>query len=188
MHEKSERAGEAGEAAGPGGEFGAVGERQPEQFANHRQRQFAREALDEIGRTSFGKQLVGERVADRLDMRLHVEHGAAAESFVDDVAQPFVIGLVHREHAVGERAYDARHPPLQPRDVAVLPADGEDIGILQDPIGKRLRGRGPDLADDRKPHFHDWTHAAQILDRGGGVAKEVLAGEVCLQRHVLFRR
>jgi hypothetical protein len=89
-------AGEAGEAAGPGGEFCAVGQRQPEQFANHRQRKSAGEALDEIGRTAFGKQFIGERIAGRLDVRLHVEHGAATERFIDDVAQPFVVGLVHR--------------------------------------------------------------------------------------------
>jgi len=108
-------------------------------------RQFAREAFDEIGWTSFGKQFIGERVADGLDMRLHVEHGAAAEGFVDDVAQPFVIGLVHRQHAVGERPHNARHPPLQSGDVAVLPADGERIGVLQDLIGERLRGTWPRL-------------------------------------------
>ena len=48
--EKAERAGEAGEAAGPGDEFWPVGKRQPEQLADHRQRQFARKALDEVGR------------------------------------------------------------------------------------------------------------------------------------------
>ena len=34
--EQTERAGEPGEAAGPGCEFGPVGKRQPEKFANHR--------------------------------------------------------------------------------------------------------------------------------------------------------
>jgi hypothetical protein len=51
-----------------------------------------------------------------------------------------------------------------------------------------LRGRRPDLADDRKLHLDDRPDAAQILDRNGGIAKEVLAGEVCLQRHVPIRR
>jgi hypothetical protein len=34
--EKTQRAAEAGEAAGPGGEFGPVGQRQREQFRDHR--------------------------------------------------------------------------------------------------------------------------------------------------------
>ena len=92
--EKTECAGETGETAGSRHEFRPVGKRQPEQFANHRQRLFARETVDEVGGRTFGKQFSGELVADRVNMRLHLEHGTAAEGFVDDVAQPPVIGLV----------------------------------------------------------------------------------------------
>src|SRR5258706_14868205 len=53
--EESERAGEPSEAAGPGDEFWPVGKRQPEQFANHRQRQLSRIALDEVGWASLRK-------------------------------------------------------------------------------------------------------------------------------------
>ena len=118
--EESERAGEAGEAAGPGYEFWPVGKRQPEQLRDHRQRQLARIALDEVGRAAFRKQFIGELVTRGLNVRLHVEHGAAAKRLVHDVAQPLVIRLVHRQHAVGKRAHDARHPPLQSGDRAIL--------------------------------------------------------------------
>ena len=130
--------------------FSPIGQRQPEQFRDHRQRQLARIALDEIGGAAFGKQLIGELVAERLDVRLHVEHGAAAKRLVDDVAQPLVVRLVHRQHAVGQRAHDARHPPLQSRDIAIVLANGEGRGVLQHLIGKRLRRRRPDFADDRE--------------------------------------
>ena len=63
--EEAERAGEAGEAARPGDEFRPVGRRQAEQLADDRERQLSCIALDEIGRASLGKQLVGESVRER---------------------------------------------------------------------------------------------------------------------------
>ncbi len=183
MLKKSERAGKAGEAAGPFSEFRPVGQRQSEQLADHRERQFARIAFDQIGGAAFRKQLIGEFVADRLNMRLHVEHRATAKRLVDDVAQPLVIGIVHRQHAVGQRTYDPRHPPLQSRDVAIVLANGEGGGVLQHLIGQRLRRGRPDLADDREAHFHHRTRGAKLCDRGGGIAKIVRAGEVCVRCH-----
>jgi hypothetical protein len=116
-------------------------------------------------------------------MRLHVEHGAAAEGLVDDIAQSFMIGLVHRQHAVGKRAHDARHPPLQSRDVAVVLANGEGGGVLQHLIGERL-GRGrPDLADDREAHFHHRARGAKFCDCGCRIAEVVRAGEICMDGH-----
>jgi hypothetical protein len=171
---------------GPCREFRPVGRRQSQQLRDHRQRQFSRIALDEIGGAALGKQLVGELVAQRLNMRLHFEHGAAAKRLVDDVAQPPVIGLVHRQHAVGQRANDARHPPLQSRDIAIVLANGEGGGVLQHLIGQRLRRGRPDFANDREPYFHHRTSGAKFCDRGCGIAKIVRAGEVGMDGHELL--
>ena len=181
--EKSHRAGKAGESARPRHEFWAVGERQAEQFANYRQRQFSRIAFDQIGRASFREQFIGKLVAGRQNMRLHVQHGATAKRLVHDVTQPLMVRLVHRQHAVGHRAYDARHPPAHSRDGAVVLADGEGVGVFQHLVGQRLRGGGPDFSDDRKAHLHDRAETAQLFDRRCRVAKILLTGEVDARRH-----
>ena len=166
--------------------FGRSLRGQPEQFGDHRQRQFARITIDQIARASLGEQLVGELITDRLDVRLHPEHGTAAKRLVDDVAQSLVAGIVHRQHAVGERADHPRHPPPQSGDRAVVLADRERFGVLQHPVRQRLRRCGPDLADDRKMHPHHRPLRAQPIERGGGIAKVVLAGEIGLKAHARF--
>ncbi len=98
--QESDRPGKPREGAGPGDEFRPIGRRQPEKLRDHRQRQLARIARDEVGRIALGEQLISEFIADRLNMRLHIEHGTAAERLVDDVAQPPVIGIVHRQHVL----------------------------------------------------------------------------------------
>jgi hypothetical protein len=89
-----------------------------------------------------------------------------------------VIRLVHRQHIVGERAQDARHPPLESGDAAIVPAQGERLAVLQYPIGQILCCRRPNLPDNREPHFDHWACRSQLLDLGGGIAKIVLTGKV----------
>jgi len=108
----------------------------------------------------------------------HLEHGTATKGLVHDIAQPLVIRLIHREHAVGKRPHNARHSPPKSGDGAVVLANGEGVGVLQYPIRKRLRRRGPHLADDRESHFDERAGGAQLLDRGRRIAKIVLIGEV----------
>ena len=179
MLEEADGAGEAREAARPGRELRPVGKRQAEKLADHRKRQLSRIAVDEVGRTSLREQLVGQLVGDREDARLHLEDGPTAEGFIDNIAQPPVIRLVHRQHIVGERAQDARHPPPEPGDAAVVPAQGEGLAVFQDAIGQILRRRRPDLSDDREPHLDHLPRRSQPLDLGGGIAKIVLTGKVC---------
>src|SRR5262249_25159373 len=80
-------AGEAREATGPGRELGPVGKRQAEQLADHRERQLARVALDEVGGYVLRGQSVARRVGDGEDARLHLEDGATAEGCIDDIPQ-----------------------------------------------------------------------------------------------------
>jgi hypothetical protein len=66
---------------------------------------------------------------------LHFEDGPAAEGLVDNIPQPSVIRLVHRQHIVGERAQGARHPPLEP---ATLPSSRRRVKVslsFKYPIG-----------------------------------------------------
>jgi len=51
--------------------------------------------LDEVGGYALREQSVGELVGDGEDARLHLEDGATAEGFVNNVAQPPVIRFVH---------------------------------------------------------------------------------------------
>jgi hypothetical protein len=171
--------GEARCAACPGGEFRPVGKRETEQLADHRQRQRARIAIDKVGRTALREQLARELVGDRENARLHVADGTTTKGLVDNIPQPSVIRLVHRQHMIGEREQDPRHPPSETGDGAIVPADGEGFAVLQHPVGKILRGRRPNLADDREPHVNDRTRRTQFLDFRSGVAEIVLTGKVC---------
>jgi len=159
--------------------FDRSGKRQPQQLADHRQRQLAGITRDQVGRTSFREQFV----AQRPHMRLHAEHRSAAKGLIDNVAQPLVVGVVHRQHVVGKRANDIWHPPSQSRDGAVVLSNAERRAVLEHLIRQRLRRRGPDPADDREVHFHDRTRATEPLDGGRRIAKIVLTGEVRGNRH-----
>ena len=163
--------------------LGRSAERQAEQLADDRQRQQSRIARDEIGRAAVGEQLAGEIVGDGANARLHVENRAAAEGLVDDLAQARVVGLVHGQHAVGERADEGRHPPAQPGNAAALLAQRERLAVLQDAGRRIVCGRDPDLADDREPGLDHRAQRPQSFDAGGGIAEKRLAGEIDLRRH-----
>src|SRR6266403_1193769 len=47
----------------------------------------------------------------------------------------------------------------------------EGFAVFQDPIGEILRGRRPNLADDREPHVNDRTCRSQFFDFRGGIAE-----------------
>jgi hypothetical protein len=172
--QEADSARETREAARPGGKFRPVGKRQAEKLANHRKRQLARVAVYEVGRASRCEQFVGQLVSDRVDARLHLEHGATAERLVDNVPQSPVIRLVHRQHVVGERAQDARHPPSESGDDAIVAPEGESFAVLQDPIGQVLCRCRPYLPDDRELHLYYRACRSQLLDRGSGIAKIAL--------------
>jgi hypothetical protein len=100
---------------------------------------------------------------------------------------PLVVGLVHRQHALGEGSDDPGHPPAHARDFAVVLADGEGVGVLQHPIGQRLRRGGPDPADNGKADFHHRALMPELFQRSRRIAKIVLAGEVHARRHAGLR-
>jgi hypothetical protein len=49
----------------------------------------------------------------KYDENLTWRTRATAKRFVDHIAQPSVIRLVHRQHMVDEGPQDARYPPLE---------------------------------------------------------------------------
>jgi hypothetical protein len=114
-----------------------------------------------------------------VDARLHVEDCATAEGLVDNIPQPPMIRLVHRQHVVGERAQDAWHPPPEAGDDAIVSAQGKRFVVLQDPIGEILCCRRPYLTDNRELHLDHRACRSQLLDRGSGIAKIALTREVC---------
>jgi hypothetical protein len=177
--QEADSACQAREAAGPGRKLRPVGKRQAEELANHRKRQLPRVAVDEVGRASRCEQFACKLVSDRVDARLHVEDGATAEGLVDNIPQPPVIRLVHRQHVVGEGAQDARHPPSESGDDAIVAPQGERFAVLQDPIGQVLRCRRPHLSDNRELHLDHRACRSQLRDRGGGIAKIALTRKVC---------
>src|SRR6516165_765974 len=179
--EEADDAPDARDAAGPGGELGPVGKRQAEQFADHRKRQLSRVAVDEVGRAALCEQFRGELLGDREDVRLHVEDGATAKGFVYNAPQTSVIRLVHRQHMVDERAQDARHPPWESGDAAIVPADGESLGVLQHSVGQILCRRGPNFPDDREPHLDHLPCRSEPLNLSNGIAKIALAGKIHAQ-------
>ena len=176
--QEADHAGEAGQAVRPGDEAGPVGAWQAEQLADDRQRQFARIALDQVGRAAVGKQLGRKLIGNGEDARLHVENGAAAKGFVDDAAQPRVVRLVHGQHADRERADPSRAstsagrrrvPSLRIVNVSLSfrtrPASSLVVVIQVLPtIGKRTSTTGP--------------AALQPRERRGGIAQIVLAREI----------
>jgi hypothetical protein len=180
--QEADDAGDARDSVGPGDESRPVGGRQTEQFADDRERQHPRIADDQIGRAALREQLIGERVGDGANTRLHVEDGAAAERLVDDAAQAGVVRLVHGQHVVGHRADHGRHPPPHPGNAAVL-AQRERLAVLQDAARHVVRRRDPDLADDRKPGLDDRSERPQPLDAGGRIAKIGLTQEIHTPRH-----
>ena len=150
--------------------FGRSASGRPEQFADHRERQLARVAGNEIGRAAFCEQLAGEPFGGCQNSRLHLEHRPAPERLVDDAAQPRVVRLVGRQHVAGERADDARHPPACAGERPIVLAKGERIARLEH-AARGVFGRGdPGLADDREAHLDDWTGRAEPFDRGAWIA------------------
>jgi hypothetical protein len=148
--------------------------------------QYPRIALHEIGRAAAGKQFIGEAICDGADVRLHVEHGAAAKRLIDDVAQARVIRFVHGQHVVGDRSDHFRHPPGQPDQRPVLLAQREERALLQHPR-RRLVGRGdPDAAYDREFRRDGRTDRAQLRNAGLRITKKCLAGEI--EIHILCHR
>ena len=160
-------------------EFWPVGERQPEQFADHRQRQLARIALDEVGRASVRKQFIGEFVAEGAEYAAPCRARRGGETprrrcraTACDPARPSTACCWTSVRTM---------PGIHQRSPATVPSSlrmVKVVGVLQHLIGERLRRRGPDLADDREVHFHDRPRGTKLLDRGGGIAKVVLTGEV----------
>ena len=184
--QKAECIGEMRHRIGPGDEFRPVRRRQAQQFADHRKRQRPRITLHQVGGAARRKQFIGEAIGDGADVRLHVEHGAAAERLVDDVAQPRVVRLVHRQHVVGECRDQFRHPPGQAGERPALLAQREQRAVLQHPR-RRLVGRGdPDPAYDREFRRDGWTDRAQLRDAGLRITKKRLAGEI--EIHMLCHR
>jgi len=121
---------------------------------------------------------VGEAVGDDANVRLHVEHGAAAERRVDDVAQPCMVRLVHRQHVVGDRSDQSRHPPRQSGRRPAFLAQRKRRAVLQHPC-RRLIGRGdPHATYDRKFCCDGRTDRAELVNTGLRIAKESLAGEI----------
>jgi len=109
---------------------------------------------------------------------LDMEHGAAAKGLVDEAAQTRVVRFVHVEHAVGEHAEYARHPPAQSGKRAVVLAQGEHAAVLEHARPHLLRGGHEHPADDRKAHLDHRPGGLQPPDAGGGIAKEILAREI----------
>jgi hypothetical protein len=116
---------------------------------------FTRIADYEIGGTPFRKQFVRQLAGDSQNARLHFKHGLPATRFVDDTPQVGVIGLVGRQHVVGDCARDFRHPPPKSDDVSVVPSQGECPAVFQDLIGEPLRGGRPNRPDKREPNLDD---------------------------------
>jgi hypothetical protein len=82
--------------------------------------------LDEIGWASFRKQLASELIGDGQNARLHFEDWSPAKSFINDPPQPRVVGFIHRQHIIGERANVTGHPPPESgRRSALLAHDAD---------------------------------------------------------------
>jgi hypothetical protein len=94
-----------------------------------------------------------------------------------------VIRLVHVEHAVGEHAEYARHPPAQSGNGAVVLAQGEHAAVFEHARGGLLRRGHPDPADDRELDLDDRPGRLQLLEAGGRVAEKILAGEIHVELH-----
>jgi len=168
---------------GPGDEARAIGLRQAEQLGDHRERQDARVALDQIGRAALREQLIGKIIGDGADARLHRDDGAAAKGFIHDAAQTGVIGLVHGQHVVGDGPDQTRHPPAQTRHLAVFLAQREDRAVLQHLRGGIVGGGDPDVANEGETRCDHRTLRAQGRNGLGRIAKEGLAGEIEARCH-----
>ncbi len=119
-------------------------------------------------------------------MRFHVEHSAAAERLIDDVAQPRVVWLIHRQHIIGDRSDRLRHPPGQAHERPALLTQREQRAFLQHPR-RRFIGRGhPDAAYDREFRRDGRTDRPQLRDAGLRITKKRLAGEI--EIHTLCHR
>src|SRR5271170_5343795 len=94
-----------------------------------------------------------------------------------------MIRIVRRQHAVGQSAEDARHPPPQAGDGSVLFANREAAAVAQHLIAEVLPGRRPDLADDREMYLDDRAGRSHLFDFGSGIAEKRLTGEIYAQRH-----
>jgi hypothetical protein len=68
-----------------------------------------------IGGASVGKERIGQFASQCHDAGLHLEHGSPAKHFVDDHPQTGVVRLVGRQHVIGDRPHDSRHPPAKAR-------------------------------------------------------------------------
>jgi hypothetical protein len=129
------------------------------------------------------KQLVGQFAGDRQNARLHFKHGLAAKRFVDDAPQAGVIRLVGRQHIVGDRAHDFRHPPLKSDDVAVVLSQSECLAVSQHLIGQVLRRGRPNRPDEWVPNLDQGSCCPQLRDLRGWVAEIFLTGEIRAECH-----
>ena len=80
-------------------------------------------------------------------------------------------------------------PGIHHRSPATVPPSLRMVNVslsFSTRLGQLLRRRDPDLADDREPDFDDRPGCPQPLDRGGGIAEILLAGEIRPCRHDLL--
>jgi hypothetical protein len=133
------------------------------------------------------EKLIGELAGDCTDAGRHIEDRAPTKGFLDDPAQPAVIRLVDGQHIFGKDTKYARHPPAHPGDGVILLAQGEYVIVLEHARGRLLCCGRPNLADHRQLDFDNRPGCPQSVERRGGVAKEILAGEVDAKRHGLPR-
>jgi hypothetical protein len=89
-----------------------------------------------------------------------------------------MVWLVHGQHVVRHGAYQSRHPPTEPNDLALFITKREGLGIFQHTTSQFLSGRNPYLADDRKLDFGDRTGSSQPRNRRRGIAQICLADKI----------
>ena len=93
-----------------------------------------------------------------------------------------MVRLIHRQHIIGERADERRHPPPQAGGAAVL-AQREHRAVLQHAGRRVVGGREPDFPDDREAGLDHRSARPQSLDAGGWIAEKLLTGEVNAHCH-----
>jgi hypothetical protein len=133
-----------------------VRHRNAEQFADDRDRQRRGERLHQVGRRASLDHAVHQSVGDLVGARPEHLHPAGGERLGDELAQPGVLGRVHREDSALESLRG--HPRL----VARHRGGAAEAGVTEDESHVGVAGGEPRLLAERQPHPRERFSAAEL--------------------------
>ena len=161
----------------PSHEFRPVGLRQAKQFANDGKWQQARISFEQVGGMPSQK---GDPQALRLSPQFAApcRRSRGVSTLRRRFSKPRMVGFVHCQHIVGERANDARDPPTQSCERPAILTQREDVSLslsTRDAISWVV-------VIHTFPTIGNLTHhgpcGAQARDGLSGIARKHLAREI----------